>query len=168
MSVDTSEMTPEELCEVHCPHGATLCAALDRLAAENVRLREAAYRALNYIENTETELSITLGCGDALRAALAQGVANPAVIPARGGDEHGHRAGGSLRPRIEEPHGRTSAFAHAARQKAGEGADRRDPDQGRQWLLPGLGAQAHASILRDDGGPAGRRAHQARDCLTKS
>lgn len=34
-------------------------------------LREAAQKALNYIENTEGELGITLDCGDTLRAALA-------------------------------------------------------------------------------------------------
>lgn len=34
-------------------------------------LTDAATKALNYIENTESELGITLSCGDALRAALA-------------------------------------------------------------------------------------------------
>jgi hypothetical protein len=34
-------------------------------------LKTAAQKALNYIENTEGELGMTLSCGDALRAALA-------------------------------------------------------------------------------------------------
>lgn len=34
-------------------------------------LMEAAKSGLRFIENTESELSIVLGCGDALRAALA-------------------------------------------------------------------------------------------------
>jgi hypothetical protein len=43
----------------------------EALRAENARLREALYRTLNYIENTESRLAIKLGCGDAARAALA-------------------------------------------------------------------------------------------------
>lgn len=38
---------------------------------ENARLRAALEKALNYIENTESELGITLDCGDTARAALA-------------------------------------------------------------------------------------------------
>lgn len=34
-------------------------------------LKTAAQKALNYIENTEGELGMTLSCGDALRSALA-------------------------------------------------------------------------------------------------
>jgi hypothetical protein len=34
-------------------------------------LKTAAKKALNYIENTEGELGMTLSCGDALRSALA-------------------------------------------------------------------------------------------------
>ncbi len=41
------------------------------LITENARLRAALEKALNYIENTESELGITLDCGDAARAALA-------------------------------------------------------------------------------------------------
>jgi hypothetical protein len=33
-------------------------------------LRKALAKCLNYIENTESELGITLGCGDAARAAV--------------------------------------------------------------------------------------------------
>lgn len=40
------------------------------LQEENERLKAACYRALNYIENTESELGIKLGCADALRNAL--------------------------------------------------------------------------------------------------
>jgi hypothetical protein len=43
---------------------------LEELYSENARLREALYRTLNYIENTESKLAIKLGCGDAARAAL--------------------------------------------------------------------------------------------------
>jgi hypothetical protein len=46
------------------------CIEITRLRAENARLREALYRTLNYIENTESRLAIKLGCGDAARAAL--------------------------------------------------------------------------------------------------
>lgn len=35
-------------------------------------LLEAAQKALNYIANTESELGITLGSGDVLRAAIAK------------------------------------------------------------------------------------------------
>lgn len=41
------------------------------LHTENARLRAALEKALNYIENTESELGITMDCGDAVRAALA-------------------------------------------------------------------------------------------------
>ena len=41
----------------------------DSVIAELV---EAAERALNYITNTESELGISLGCGEALRNALAK------------------------------------------------------------------------------------------------
>jgi hypothetical protein len=37
---------------------------------ENIALREAGRKALNFIENTEGELGIKLDSGDALRAAL--------------------------------------------------------------------------------------------------
>jgi hypothetical protein len=46
-------------------------AALTAAEAENARLRAAGRAALNYIENTEGELGITLSSGDALRAALS-------------------------------------------------------------------------------------------------
>ena len=49
------------------PHLLTREAAAARIAA----LEAAARKALNYIENTEGELGITLTSGDALRAALA-------------------------------------------------------------------------------------------------
>jgi hypothetical protein len=42
----------------------------DTLRARVAALEAAGLRALNYIENTETEHGIKLGCGDALRAAL--------------------------------------------------------------------------------------------------
>ena len=40
------------------------------LHTENARLRAALEKALNYIENTESELGITLDCGETARAAL--------------------------------------------------------------------------------------------------
>lgn len=43
-----------------------------RLIAASPDLLEAAQKALNYIANTEGELGITLGAGDALRAAIAK------------------------------------------------------------------------------------------------
>lgn len=46
-------------------------AALESTRNDERKLVEAAQRALNYIENTEGELGITLECGDALRTALA-------------------------------------------------------------------------------------------------
>lgn len=47
-------------------------AAIEAMPRNDERkLVEAAQRALNYIENTEGELGITLECGDALRTALA-------------------------------------------------------------------------------------------------
>lgn len=47
----------------------------------NQALRDAAQKALNYIENSESELGITLSSGDALRAALA--MQEPASEPGR-------------------------------------------------------------------------------------
>ena len=44
----------------------------DRLKAINGELLAAARKALNYIANTEDELSITLDSGEALRAAIAK------------------------------------------------------------------------------------------------
>lgn len=41
------------------------------LLTEIARLRAALEKALNYIENTESELGITLDCGDTARSALA-------------------------------------------------------------------------------------------------
>ena len=43
-----------------------------RLIAAAPDLLDALFRTLNYIENTETELGILLGCGDAARAAIAK------------------------------------------------------------------------------------------------
>ena len=43
-----------------------------RLIAAAPELLEAAQKALKYIANTEGELGITLGSGDALRAAIAR------------------------------------------------------------------------------------------------
>jgi hypothetical protein len=37
------------------------CDEIKRLRAENARLREALYRTLNYIENTESGLAILAG-----------------------------------------------------------------------------------------------------------
>ena len=52
--------------------------AVVKSLCERVRvLEEAARRGLNYIEATEGEFGITLGCGDALRAALAPGEVKP-------------------------------------------------------------------------------------------
>lgn len=48
-----------------------------RLIAAAPEIYEAATKALNYIENTEGELGITLQSGEALRAALAK--ANPSA-----------------------------------------------------------------------------------------
>jgi hypothetical protein len=45
-----------------------------RLIAAAPELLEAAQVALNYIENTESELGITLRSGDMLRAAIAKAV----------------------------------------------------------------------------------------------
>lgn len=44
--------------------------AVDAMAAKVERLTKALKHTLNYIENTERELGITLGCGDIARAAL--------------------------------------------------------------------------------------------------
>lgn len=49
---------------------AKLIALAPRMAEEIVRLREALRRCLNFIENTEGELGITLESGDIARAAL--------------------------------------------------------------------------------------------------
>jgi hypothetical protein len=51
---------------------ARLIAAAPDLAAEVLRLRSALQQALNYIENTESELGITLDCGNVARAALKE------------------------------------------------------------------------------------------------
>ena len=50
-------------------HPAAVLALLARLD----RVEGALFRCLNYIENTESELGIKLGCGDAARAALEPG-----------------------------------------------------------------------------------------------
>ena len=49
-----------------------------------------------------------------VQATVAHSVANPPIIPAGGGDEHGHRTGGALRRRLEQAHGGADALAHAA------------------------------------------------------
>jgi hypothetical protein len=43
-----------------------------RLIASSPKLLAACKKALNFIENTEGELEITLGSGDALRAAISE------------------------------------------------------------------------------------------------
>jgi hypothetical protein len=48
-----------------------VAAALRSAAAREAALVEAGRRALNYLENTESELGMTIDSADALRAALA-------------------------------------------------------------------------------------------------
>ncbi len=45
-----------------------------KLIAAAPELLEAAERALNYLQNTEDEFGISLGCAEALRAAIAKAV----------------------------------------------------------------------------------------------
>jgi len=47
---------------------------IDALEAENKALREGLRGCLNYMENTEAELGITLGNADRARALLAKGL----------------------------------------------------------------------------------------------
>lgn len=55
----------------NAPESAPPASAYPPINDDNLKLlREAAEKALNYIENTEGELGIALDCGDALRAAL--------------------------------------------------------------------------------------------------
>jgi hypothetical protein len=49
---------------------ATIMSSLRAQPKTSAALNSAALKALNYIENTESELGIKLSCGDALREAL--------------------------------------------------------------------------------------------------
>jgi len=74
---DGGETCGTERCKVRDARNGCMCAIaadrLDALEAENKALRKALRDCVNFMENTESELGITLSSADRARALLAKG-----------------------------------------------------------------------------------------------